>query len=64
MHAHTWENSEIRQIQILNQAKQDDWPKETQKKCPIEVIQTTLRAQLSLSEPAHASIHMDSFSSH
>ena len=48
MHAHTWENSEIRQIQILNQAKQDDWPKETQKKCPIKVIQTTLRAQLSL----------------
>jgi len=31
----TWEDPEIRHIQTQNQAKQDDWPKETQKKCPM-----------------------------
>ena len=32
-----------------DQAKHDDWPKESWKKCPIKAIQTTTRAQLSLS---------------
>ena len=48
MRMHTWEDPEINQIQTQNQAKQDDWSKETQKKCPIKVIQTTTRARLSL----------------
>ena len=29
------EDPEINQIQTQNQVKQDDWPKETRKKCPI-----------------------------
>ena len=36
------------------QANQNDCPKDTQKKCPIKVIQTTTRAQLS--QPARVSI--------
>ena len=48
MCTHTWENLEIYQIQTLNQANQNDWSKETQKKCPIKVIQTATRAWLSL----------------
>ena len=43
-----WEDSEINQIQTLNQGNHD-WPKETWEKCPIEVTETTTRAQLSLS---------------
>ena len=43
-----WEDPEIYQIWTLNQANQNDWPKKTRKKCPIYVIQTTMRAQLSL----------------
>ena len=35
MRAHTWEDPEINKIWTQNQAKQDDWPKETRKKCPI-----------------------------
>ena len=35
---HTWEDPEIYQIWTLNQANQNDWPKETQKKCPMYVI--------------------------
>ena len=31
----------------LNQANQNDWPKETWKKCPRKVIQTTTRVRLS-----------------
>ena len=31
----------------MNQANQNDWPKETQKKYPIKVIQTAMRAQPS-----------------
>ena len=54
---HTWEDPEIYQIRTPNQAKQDDWSKESQEKCPIKVIQTTTRARLSLSEPAYVSIH-------
>ena len=48
MHRHTGEDPEIYQIRTQNQAKQDDWSKETQKKCPIKVIQTAMRARLSL----------------
>ena len=54
---HTGEDPEIYQIQTQNQAKQDDWPKETWKKCPIKVIQTTTRARLSLSPPVCLSTH-------
>ena len=43
----TWEDSEINQIQTLNRGNHD-WPKETWEKCPIEVTETTTRAQLSL----------------
>ena len=45
---HKWQNPEINQIQTQKQAKQNDWPKETWKKCPIKVIQTTMRVWLSL----------------
>ena len=51
---HSWEDPEIYQIQTQNQAKQDDWPKETQKKCPTKVNQTT---RGSSSESTCASIH-------
>ena len=43
MRAHTWENPDIHQIEMLNLAKQEDWLKETQKNCPIKVIQATAR---------------------
>ena len=45
---------------MLNQANQNDWPKETRKKCPMRVIQTATRAGLSdsLSESACVSTHM------
>ena len=35
----------IYHIWTVNQANQNDWPKETNKKCLIQVIQTALRAQ-------------------
>ena len=38
MCTHTGEDPKIYPIQTQNQAKQDDWPEETQKKCPINVI--------------------------
>ena len=44
-----WKDPEINQIQTQNQGKQDEWPKETQKKYPIKGIQTLVRAWLSLS---------------
>lgn len=44
MHMHTGEDPEINQIQTQNQGKQDEWPKETQKKYPIKGIQTLVRA--------------------
>ena len=47
MCVHTWADPEIYQIRTLNQANQNDWPKETQKKCPIKVVQTATRAPLS-----------------
>ena len=55
----TWENPEIYQIETVNQANQDDWPKETWKKCPIKVIQTAMRLQLgdSVPESTRVSIH-------
>ena len=47
MCARTWEDPEIQQIGTVNQANQNDWSKETQKKCLIKVIQTATRAQFS-----------------
>ena len=45
----------------MNQANQNDWPKEIRKKCPINEIQTTVRMKLRNfpSESAHLSIHAD-----
>ena len=34
-----WEDPKINQVWTQNQAKQDDWPKETRKMCPIKVTQ-------------------------
>ena len=34
-----WEDPKINQVWTQNQAKQDDWSKETRKKCPVKVIQ-------------------------
>ena len=47
MHAHTWEDPEIYLMWTVNRANQNDWPRETQKKYPIIVIQTAMRVQLS-----------------
>ena len=58
MPEHTWEDPETHQIRTVNQKSQNDWPKETQKKCPINIIPTTIRARLSLSEPTFVSVHM------
>ena len=58
MHAHTWEDPEIKQIRTQNETKQDDWPKETWKKCPIKVIQTTRKPTLSPSLPLCAYSHV------
>ena len=59
MHAQTWKDPEIYEIWTVNQANKNDWPKENQKKHPIKIIQTTMRARLrdSPSESAHVSIH-------
>ena len=56
---HIWEEPEIYQIWTVNQAYQNDWPKETWKKYPIKIIQTAIRMLLSnsLLEPACVSIH-------
>ena len=43
MCAHTGKDPEIYQIQTVNQPNQNDCTKETQKKYPIKVIQTTMR---------------------
>ena len=51
MSAPTWEDPEIYQIWTLSQANKYNWPKETQRKCPIEVIQTAMRAGLSQNMP-------------
>ena len=44
MPAHTWEDPEIYQIGIVNQANQNDWPKEIWRKQPIKAMQTAMRA--------------------
>ena len=41
---HVWEDPEINQIQTQNQAEQGDWPKETWKKCPVKVTESTVSA--------------------
>ena len=46
MHVHTWEDPERYQTWAVNQANQNDWPKETRKKCPMRVIQTATRPGL------------------
>ena len=67
MCVHTCEDPEIYQIWIcvvwfVNHINQNNWPKETWKKYPIEVIQTAVRAwlsdslSLSLSPPMGLSI--------
>ena len=59
MHAYTWEDPEIHQTGTLNQANQNDWPKETRKKYSKKVIQTAMMMQLkdSPSECTSASSH-------
>ena len=59
MHAYTWEDPEIHQTGTLNQANQNDWPKETRKKYSKKVIQTAGRVQFkdSPSECASVSSH-------
>ena len=52
MRTHTGEDPEIYQIWTQSQAKQDDWPEETWKKCPVKVI----RGHDSPSEPARVSL--------
>lgn len=52
----TRKDTEIYQIQIQNQAKQDDWPKETWNTCPIKKwFRATTQVQPSQSPPV--SIH-------
>ena len=73
MCVHTREDPELYQIWIcvvwfVNHINQNNWPKETWKKYPIEVIQTAVRAWLSdslslfLSPPMGLSIHTVLFS--
>ena len=58
MHVHTWEDPEIYQIWTVNQANQNDWLKETQKKHSIKVTQTAWRVWLRDSSwVPHVSIH-------
>ena len=59
VHTHV-EDPEGYQTQTQNQANQDDQSKETQKKCPIKVIQTTKRVGLSLSVSAAAAKSLQS----
>ena len=42
----------------VNQATQNDWPRETQKKYPIKVIQTSIRLQLNNSGTLPLSLPM------
>ena len=50
---HTWETPEVHQIWTVNQASQNDWPKETQRKYHIKITQTVTRAQLRDSPSVH-----------
>ena len=59
----TWEDPEKNQIWTQNQTKQDDWLKETQKKCLIYKGFKVPRGRDSFSEPARVSSHMYPFSS-
>ena len=45
MHVSTWEDPERNHVRTVKQA--NHWPKETRKKCPMKVIQTTTKARLS-----------------
>ena len=58
MGVHAREGPEIYQIQTVNQAHQNDWPKETRKKYPIKVMRTARRVRLraSPSEAACVSV--------
>ena len=60
MHAHTWEDPKIYQIWTVNQANQNDQPKENQKKCPVKVIQITRSVQFrdSPSDSAYVPTHI------
>ena len=50
---------EVHQIWTVNQASQNNWPKETWKKCPIKATQTATRGEIQgLSESACVSTHM------
>ena len=51
MHVPTWEDPEINHVRTVKQANHNDWPKETWKKYPIKIIQTTIRMLLSNSLP-------------
>ena len=55
----THEDPEIHLMWTVNQANWSDWPKDTQKKCPIKIIQSDLQAQLGAwpSESAWEPIH-------
>ena len=44
----TWEDPEIYQMWVQSQASQSDWSNETEKKCPIKLMQTTTRVWLIL----------------
>ena len=59
MCAHIWKDPEIYQIWTVNQANQNNWPKENQKKYPIKEIQIATRVRLrdSVTESACVSIH-------
>ena len=46
------------QIRTLNQANQHDWPKENREKCPMNIILTVTRAQLSLGVCLGVYIHV------
>ena len=51
MHAYTGKDPELNQIQTPNQAKQDDWPEETWKKCPISSVQFNLLVMSNSMQP-------------
>ena len=42
-----WMEPEIYQIGTVNRTSQNDWPKETWKKCPIKVSHTAMRMRFS-----------------
>ena len=54
---YTWKDPEIYQIGTMNQTSQNDWPKETWKKCPIKVSQTVMRMRFSNSLSLSLAVH-------